>query len=452
MKKREKKKIKINKIFKESMSGGEFWRKYFAQQTEPNKPKTDNFEWVNEKDVALKKKYLAIPLELWKNILISNNLGNPIGHDYQESSNIILEKDIFRDEKYIGEKKENYNYLMNLFIKNAKENNFLGIKPDFIIEKIPKENFLKIMENLNYIFNYDKNFNSFINSDYINVVGEIKTNSKNIKKGQKKRYIEFCEYMNEKYKSEKIFYITMYIFDNSFKRFWAKDSFKNKPIVYGYIPTFLNDTCIEKQKEIARQFEEEKQLNLRIAMWGNRNSIEQPGEEKYEELFKSDEDKQKWRKMLEESVEKNEKDLYFCENRLNQEISDYNIISTNLNEKMKLLQKLKIEIEREKKIKRDKEEFINFIGSITEEKRKELSSAKEALKKYFNQLTDTRNNCIIKEVTITLRKKKSEENSDEKISSNRGEVVHETINNNNINYLGKKTHYEDDITTDYNLL
>ena len=66
----------------------------------------------------------------------------------------------------------------------------------------------------------------------------------------------------------KIYFMTMYIIDYSFKQFWSLEFYKIKPIIIGYLPQIYNDICLDKKKELLLQisnYEKEEDKKLRLA-------------------------------------------------------------------------------------------------------------------------------------------------------------------------------------------
>jgi hypothetical protein len=115
------------------------------------------------------------------------------------------------------------------------------------------------------MFRLPKNFLSLIeHADFINVIGEIKTNPNliNDKKDQKERYIKICNGLNEKYKDKKIYFIIMYVFDNSYVSFFTKSLKEDDPIIFAYIPEIYNDSFISRFRKIEN--EHKHKINIQI--------------------------------------------------------------------------------------------------------------------------------------------------------------------------------------------
>ena len=184
-KKRIQLKLRIKKEYKEKMDTD---TEKTSKSVTSNEPKEEDFSWATENDLNLIEQYKRFPFEEWKKIIEKLNL-NDILYDnkkiYQETCCKILEEHIFKNEKFLP---ENNNQNIDIFPNFLKEkkityNNFLfsSIKPDFIIRSIPKANFIKIFNMQDYMFKYDENFNNLDNIDTINIIGELKLNSDNIK-------------------------------------------------------------------------------------------------------------------------------------------------------------------------------------------------------------------------------------------------------------------------------
>ena len=78
----------------------------------------------------------------------------------------ILKEEIFKNENFQPEKDVNSNFLTYEFFKGGEEFICSDLKPDFIIKKIPKENFLKIIDERKIMFNHDPIYNSLKNIEY----------------------------------------------------------------------------------------------------------------------------------------------------------------------------------------------------------------------------------------------------------------------------------------------
>ena len=55
----------------------------------------------------------------------------------------------------------------------------------------------------------------------------------------------------------------LYIFDDSYGKFWLKTLFKNQPMIIGYIPKIYEDNCFKYQKKVKLDIEEKKKEYLK---------------------------------------------------------------------------------------------------------------------------------------------------------------------------------------------
>lgn len=208
----------------------------FSSQFNP-KVKEEDFSWIKNSEDELKQKYMKFPLNKWRDIVKEIDL-NKVEYKssaYQTMANVILEKDIFKNQVFKEE--DNIYNLLSLFpeVESKKYN----IKPDFIIVNIPKNIFTDIISQREYMLTFDKNFNKFENIEYINIIGESKVNHDRIAdKNQKENYLNFIQDMNNKNNGN--FFMLMYVFDISYKNFWEKDFFIKQPIIIAYIPQIYN--------------------------------------------------------------------------------------------------------------------------------------------------------------------------------------------------------------------
>ena len=258
MKKKNKIKIKIaiKKNYKENM---ETETEKTLKSAPSNDPKEEDYSWVEENDTNLINNYKRFPFEEWEKIIEKLGLANKITDNkkmYQETCCKVLEEDVFKNEKFMPENNpDNIDIFPNfLNEKNIiyKEFLFSSIKPDFIVNGIPKENFIAIFDMRDYMFKYDKEYNVFNNIDTINIIGELKVNPDNIKIDQKNRYITFCEYSNIFYKKNEYF-MTLYIFDVSYKKFFSKTLYIGKPIIFGFIPKLFKNDYLEIYRNLKKR-------------------------------------------------------------------------------------------------------------------------------------------------------------------------------------------------------
>ena len=219
----------------------------------------------------------------------------------------------------------------------------------------------------------------------------------------------------------------MYIFDQSFKNFWGKPLFEENSTIFGYIPQYYNDLCITKQKELAEEFRKKNKIpiikseNINLPKFKSKKNVKEKNEN---DIYKG----------INVLLKKNIDDLNEYNDLLNKECKEYNNIINKIKEKENEIKKETIE-----KIK--KENNLNFI--CNEIKRKEYIIN---IAKYFLETNITANNPENDIINIT---EEHETATKENISNERKIFTNLSINNNNTNiyYLGKKTKFEDDITT-----
>lgn len=133
-----------------------------------------------------------------------------------------------------------------------------------MIKKIKKEDLLQILKEYDYMFRYDTINNNFKGKDYIHVIGEIKGSPKGKKtKIQLDKYLGLIKTINKKNEEKNIYYMLLYIFDDSYGKFWLKTLFKNQPMIIGYIPKIYEDNCFKYQKKVKLDIEEKKKEYLK---------------------------------------------------------------------------------------------------------------------------------------------------------------------------------------------
>ena len=247
--------------------------------------KEEEYSWVvdpNIKNNFLKFFYIQFPFKEWEQIIKQYFNLNHIDDKliYQEVVNQVLEIDVFKKLNFKKEKNginlfHEFADILDLnleeiktelikFIKERKEKerkekgtkekndtketiekndtkettentDIENIKPDFIVTNIEKNTFINLIQNRRYMFRSGIDLNSFVeNILYINIIGEIKTNPDNLDKKQRNRYINFCEFMNSKVSDR--FYLTLYIFNVSYVKFWSKNFHNKLPCIIGFIP------------------------------------------------------------------------------------------------------------------------------------------------------------------------------------------------------------------------
>ena len=258
MKKKKKIKITIKKNYKNKMET-ETETERTLKSAPSTEPKEEDFSWAEENDTILINEYKRFPFEEWRKIIENLDLTNKIFDNkkiYQETCCKILEEDVFKNEKFLSENNYDNIDIFPTFIKEKniiyKEYLFSSIKPDFIINGIPKENFMAIFNMKDYMFKYDKKYNIFDKIKTINIIGEVKMNPDHIRIDQKNRYITFCEYANIFYKKNEYF-MTLYIFDFSYKKLFSKQLYIGKPIIFGYIPKLFKNDYLELYRNLKKK-------------------------------------------------------------------------------------------------------------------------------------------------------------------------------------------------------
>ena len=405
-------------------------------QKKTNEPKDEDFTWIEDSDISLKRKYVSFPLDTWKNIMLEK-LGNLYEYmnNYQEVVNTILVEDIFKNENYFKEKTSEPNILIHNFI-NVKENRdevaFAGLQPDFVIKNISSKNLLSIINTRNYMFRYDAAFNELEKFQFINIIGEIKTNYTQFKStNQIDNYIEFCKKMNEKYNCEKIYYIIMYIGNRSFKSFWNSELFINKRIITGYMPQIYNDNCFRIKEKLLSEINEfdnkEKEkirlVNLKPKIIELTIDLKKTENLKiYKNIEKND------TANLKEKSLKDYFDLLEVENLKLEDINK-NIqikqdkrdnLKNEINRMENKINNLENEINNLENEKKEREKQITLINSLYEDKKKEIMGLKK------------------------------EESNNLKNNKERKQFQGFSINSNqNFSLLGRKRNTDEQLETDY---
>jgi len=296
--------IKLNKKYKEEMANSQTEMLTFSS----GEQKEEDFQWINQLDKdskILKKNYLRFPFNEWQKIINENFSFDNIDKKsmYQETVNKILEKDIFKNENFLGEEKgkDIFQALLKTididqedFEKEAKTE-LIKINPDFIVLNMERKSFESLIKSRDYMFKFGKKLTDLKKEiKYINIIGEIKNNSDNIDKNQKKRYLSFCKYMNEKSKEQ--YFIILYIFDVSYAKLLQKKFHEGKPCIIGYIPQlytnkYLNNyyLLLNKQKEEKEIKKEENAHLLAKKDLGNENQKENKDKEMDENTIYTEE-------------------------------------------------------------------------------------------------------------------------------------------------------------------
>ena len=262
MNKKNKIKIKIKKDYKEKIMDTETEKT--SKSVSSADPKDEDYSWTKENDSNLINQFKRFPFEKWAKIIEKLDLKKIIFDPkkmYQETCCKVLEEDVFNNEKFLSEINIHNIDIFPNFLKEKqivyKDSLFSAIKPDFIVNGISKAKFINIFNMKDFMFKYDKNFNKLDNIEKINIIGELKLNPDNIKNEQKNRYITFCEYANILYKKNEYF-MTLYIFDISYKKFFLKNIFIDKPIILGYIPKLFKNDYLELYLKLKKEDEDNK--------------------------------------------------------------------------------------------------------------------------------------------------------------------------------------------------
>ena len=261
-----------------------------------NKSMSDNSSDLNEEDFSwvekegneeIKKLYTEFPFKEWSDFLKCDFSEENIkeGPTYQDKVCNIFENFIFKNEKFQKEE-NNYNIFQSYLNDELKISSSKKLQPDFIIKSIRKEKFLEIIEKNKCMFRKLENLRIPEDFEYVTVLGEIKINPKLIeiyKKTQLLNYVSFKNYMNRMQKL--IYFVVIYVFDNSYLDFWDKTFFDKYDIIISYMPklykrkyleslekspeknytTKLDDLINEKRKQFFRLIDidekEEKKFN-----------------------------------------------------------------------------------------------------------------------------------------------------------------------------------------------
>lgn len=197
-----------------------------------------------------KLKFLDYPLNMWKDIVFDQDFKgyqiNDEGTYYQKVVNKILAKDIFKDKDFHKEE----NGVMDFKIADIYKISYnslskKSINPDFLVYKIPKNNFFEILEERKYMMIMKYNIPE--DKNYISIIGEIKTRRHSAHKNtlQRQDYLNFINLVNSLNETDE-FLLMMYIYDESFSLFKKELSAKQQdkyPIIYGYMPKLYYENC-----------------------------------------------------------------------------------------------------------------------------------------------------------------------------------------------------------------
>ena len=401
-KKKIKIKIKINKNYKENMETDTEKTENNSKTTASTEPKEEDFSWAKESNSDLIKEYIKYPFDEWKTIIDKLNLNDIIFDKksmYQETCCKVLKECVFKGEHFLAE-----NNLKNIDIfptflneKKIKNNTILfdKIKPDFIISSISKPNFIKIFDFQDFMFKYDQNYNNLENIDIINIIGELKINPDHIKKDQKSRYLTFCEYANALYKKNEYF-ITLYIFDFSYKKLFSKNLYINNPMILGYIPKLFEKDYFDLYNKLKQDNEN-----------GNMGVIITDNSAKNENTFKDNKELQNNENLITGKIINNmnnadntdkDKEFGIKVNNININIIDKKTknndngleIKTNKYNNMTkkellyvIREKENLIINKEQKLEDEKIGFEDEIKKLEEEKNKEIN---EEIKKFDGKI------------------------------------------------------------------
>ena len=281
------------------------------------------------------------------------------------------------------------------------------------------------------MFNYDKNYFSFDDISLINIIGEVKINPNLIKNNnQKENYISYCNKLNEKFKDSKIKTIILYIMDQSYKDFWNKNFFINKPIIIGYIPQMSNNKCLIKRQELDFEFSKlcEDEIDETIEKESENQVKALEIEEENVELININSSKS--------SSKKNKQDL--LENK-RKELNEY---MQQLEEKETNLKDIRDAIQGLNKIKKDIEKSKIEIELKIKEKSKEIAKL-EANQNPIKKEKNSKDSLIVGENQM----KDIEKNGEKTNIIIRSKIIQLTINQTNEEktFLGKKTSNQEEI-------
>jgi hypothetical protein len=381
--------IKINKNYKESMND-EDEELLSKESLESGEPVIENFNWAENNYNKMKKYYVKYPFPDWKKIVKELNLKLESIDEksiYEKVVNAVLEKEVFKEFGFV--KKEDGKLIFKDYlnekkieIKNRKiKESISKISPDFLVKDIQKEKFLKMMEQRCYMFRYRQvleKINEKITK--INLIGEIKLNPSNIKKDQRLRYVNFCDYMNNLQNTTE-FYLTVYIFNSSYSKLWNKNFQMGLPIILSYIPKLYYDKYYKVYDNILSG------SNNQIGeITSNEDKNLESGDG--EEIFinkDSNEDNDNKNNIISVKIENrlanninkkfiDEKDVKREENISKSELEEYNIISKYRTQEDKI-------IKFERDFEDEKEEMDKQYNELKEEKEKELRALDEKNKK-----------------------------------------------------------------------
>ena len=415
MNRKKKIKIKINKNYKENMETDTEKTENNSKTTASTEPKEEDFSWAKESNSDLIKEYIKYPFDEWKTIIDKLNLNDIIFNKklmYQETCCKVLKECVFKGEHFLAE-----NNLKNIDIfptflneKKIKNNKILfdKIKPDFIISSISKPNFIKIFDFQDFMFKYDKIYNNLENIDIINIIGELKINPDHIKKDQKNRYLTFCEYANALYKKNEYF-ITLYIFDFSYKKLFSKNIYINNPMILGYIPKLFEKDYFDLYNKL-KQDNENGNMGVIITdnsaknentfkdnkeLQNNENLITGKIINNMNNVDNTDKDKEFGIKVNSNNINITDKKAKNDDNGLDIKTNKYN----NMTKKELLYvirEKENLIINKEQKLEDEKFGFEEEIKKLEEEKNKEINKEIKKKKKKIRMFKRNKNAYFLK--------------------------------------------------------
>ena len=374
------------------------------------------YDWIkNSKNQELKQKFVKFRVTEWINLIEANFKIELIADDnksYQGITNFLLKSDLFKDFNF---QEENYVYDLIKYFPDLKKialNEKIDIRPDFIIKDIPKDNFIELINKNSFMFRHDKDLNSRLeNINYINVIGEIKydtklSNSRN--RNQRDNYIYLCNSINEinKKLNKNVFYLTLYIYDNSFQKFWLKEFLYENPLIIGYIPCIYNKEFIDNYNKLYKEYNE-KNESQQPSIKENNLNIKKPNEIFNKDLqnisnknrndTSNNDNKVINNQTYNEKINEVNSDMINSENNNGMEnIDEFNDNQTDKNEEnSKIIKQNNNEIKNINTLRNENEnnseeieleEIKNKIISLKKSKSKKVNSYKDLSSKLLNEI------------------------------------------------------------------
>ena len=135
--------------------------------------------------------------------------------------------------------------------------------------------------------------------------------------------------------------------DQSYKDFWNKNFFINKPIIIGYIPQMSNNKCLIKRQELAFEFSKlcEDEIDETIEKESENQVKALEIEEENVELINTNSSKSSSKKNKQDLLENKRKEL----NEYMQQLEEKETNLKNIYDTIQGLNKIKKEIEKSKK-------------------------------------------------------------------------------------------------------